>query len=166
MVPRASALGNECGGCGSLTARPGLACGQCGKFVCSPDKTTVSCDDPGYATIKAVSSGTTHTCVLLSSGGVRCWGGNEVGQLGDGTTNSRTSPGATNAITGAKSVSAGAGYTCALLESGGVRCWGNNASGQLGDGSLTARSAPAPADILQPPFMRFARERRHHVLGR
>ena len=85
----------------------------------------------------------TTRCALFSGGGVRCWGANGAGQLGDGGGANRGSPPVVDALAGVTAVAAGAAHTCALSSDGGVRCWGANASGQLGDGSTTARADAA-----------------------
>src|SRR5262249_20352522 len=124
---------NACGGCTALTAQPGDACGQCGKYACDPSKESVSCRDPGDARVKQVAAGLTRTCVLMTSGGVRCWGSNSAGELGDGSNNPRTGPQLTDVLTGVRAITAGYQHTCALMESGSVRCWGSNYGGKLGD---------------------------------
>ena len=74
-----------------------------------------------------------HVCVVTVPGGVKCWGGNESGQLGDGTTNSRTAPVDVDGLrSGVALVSAGSRHTCAVTTPGDVKCWG---AGDLGDGS-------------------------------
>jgi len=98
----------------------------------------------------AVTAGHYHTCVMITSpayptifGGIKCWGDNTYGQLGDGTTISRTTPVDVNGLnSGAIAMTAGAGHTCVLTPSGGLRCWGYNASGQLGDGTTISRTTP------------------------
>jgi alpha-tubulin suppressor-like RCC1 family protein len=80
--------------------------------------------------------------------GVRCWGDNDVGQLGDGTTTSRSVPPAVDVLTGVQAVVTGFGHTCALTTTGGVRCWGDNTVGQLGDDTTTSRSVPPAVDVL------------------
>jgi alpha-tubulin suppressor-like RCC1 family protein len=93
----------------------------------------------GKATKLAV--GANHTCALLDTGFVRCWGQNNYGQLG---LNSTQNVGDAEAITNfgyvnlggiATSIVAGYNHTCALLDTGNVRCWGYNAQGQLGYGN-------------------------------
>jgi alpha-tubulin suppressor-like RCC1 family protein len=101
--------------------------------------------------VTAIAAGIWHTCAVIS-GGVKCWGNNPYGQLGDGTVTQRYLPvdvlnsAGTVPLTGVTAISAGDYYTCALLTSGGVKCWGNNPYGQLGDGTVTQRLLPV--DVL------------------
>lgn len=94
--------------------------------------------------VKAISVGERHSCALLNTGGVSCWGANEYGQVGDGTTLA-TRPTPVNVIglsTGVTAISAGAYHSCALTSAGGVKCWGFNRWGQLGDGAPTEGMVP------------------------
>ncbi|HYO59410.1 MAG TPA: RCC1 repeat-containing protein, partial [Archangium sp.] len=90
--------------------------------------------------VEQLAVGGQHTCALLESGMVRCWGRNHAGQLGYGHTRDvgdDESPASAGTVTVGGSVrelAAGASHTCALLDSGAVRCWGLNAQGQLGYG--------------------------------
>jgi len=108
--------------------------------------TTVSGMSSGF---KSISSGLDHTCALVTNGDLKCWGSNEEGQLGDGTTTRRLTP--TN-VTGLTEniikVSSGYVYTCAVNKSGGVLCWGRNRSGQIGDGTTTNRWQPVGVNGL------------------
>src|SRR5207253_335143 len=79
---------------------------------------------------------------LLPNGTVWCWGRNDEGQLGDGTTLGRPAPVQVAGITGALAVSGGYHHTCALLSDGTVQCWGRNLEGQLGDGTTTSSATP------------------------
>ncbi len=93
------------------------------------------------------AAGGDHTCAIDGGGAVVCWGRNDAGQLGDGTTQLRTAPGAAVVLGGRSAVEIGAGdlFSCALLEDGAVRCWGDNEFGQLGDGTTEEREEPARA---------------------
>jgi RHS repeat-associated protein/uncharacterized repeat protein (TIGR01451 family) len=94
--------------------------------------------------VSAITTGAQpYFCALMTSGGVKCWGTNGSGQLGDGTTTQRNSPVEVSELSsGVSAVKAGYGHTCAVLTSGGVKCWGSNGTGQLGDGTTTYRLTP------------------------
>jgi alpha-tubulin suppressor-like RCC1 family protein len=95
-----------------------------------------------------VAAGASHTCALLTDGTARCWGLNDNGQLGDGTTTARLTPVAVSGLSNAIAITAGYHYTCALLSNGTARCWGENNHGQLGDGTTTARLTPVAVSGL------------------
>jgi len=81
---------------------------------------------------------------VLNDGTARCWGSNEFGGVGDGTTTSRLSPTLVAGVTQARAISTGEDHACALLANGGVVCWGWNFFGQLGDGTSTNRLVATP----------------------
>lgn len=97
------------------------------------------------APVQSVAAGGTHTVALKSNGMVWNWGGNEKGQLGDGTTTRRLSPAQVNGLTGISAVAAGLNHTLALGGDGRVRAWGENRFAQLGDG--TTANALYPVQV-------------------
>ncbi len=101
----------------------------------------------GANSVVAVAAGENHTCVVTVGGGVKCWGQNSYGQLGDGSMQDRQTPVEVFGLTGGVvAVSTGFSDTCAITAAGGVKCWGENTAGQLGDGTQTNRATPV--DVL------------------
>jgi alpha-tubulin suppressor-like RCC1 family protein len=92
----------------------------------------------------SVSAGYDHTCGVTAAGDAYCWGTNEHGQLGDGSTTNQLSPVLVSGGLSFIQVSAGLHYTCGLTAEGAAYCWGRNGIGQLGDGTTSERTAPVP----------------------
>jgi hypothetical protein len=93
--------------------------------------------------IARISPGYYHTCALTTAGAVKCWGRNDDGQLGDGTTTDRLTAGTVSGLsTGIAAVSAGYQHSCTVSTAGAVKCWGQNTYGGLGNGSMTDSSVP------------------------
>ncbi len=97
----------------------------------------------GGRTVRAVSGGKGHTCVILDDRSVRCWGFGADGRLGYGGTG--TIPAAVSAPPvnlgpgrTAAAIAAGEAHTCAILDTGAVRCWGFGGNGRLGGGNTSA----------------------------
>jgi alpha-tubulin suppressor-like RCC1 family protein len=111
--------------------------GQCGFGYTSTTHSPRRIGSLGFSSLPgeviALTAGQHHTCALMSDGAVRCWGLNDRGQLGDGTTTTRSGPVSVTGLAGpVRSIVAGAKFTCALLADSRVQCWGNNQSGELG----------------------------------
>lgn len=95
--------------------------------------------------IVSLTAGDRHACALDANGGVRCWGDNFSGQLGDGTTTNAFAPVAVQGWPrNATAIAAGMSFSCALI-AGGAECLGGNQHGQLGDG--TNLNSPRPVDV-------------------
>jgi alpha-tubulin suppressor-like RCC1 family protein len=125
--------------------------GQCGNglhdnngsITTSPGEPLSITNEPGV-TVAQLSAEQTHTCAILSNGGVKCWGDGQWGSLGYGnldTIGDDELPSSVGevAVTTTPSVSTtqlalGGRHTCALLSNGAVKCWGSNDAGQLGLG--------------------------------
>src|SRR5690606_7815341 len=83
----------------------------------------------------AVAAGGTHSCALLRSGAVDCWGSGDSGELGDGNQRNSARPVRVVGLGDVVALALGEQHSCALVRSGGVMGWGSNAAGQLGDGA-------------------------------
>jgi alpha-tubulin suppressor-like RCC1 family protein len=115
---------------------------------------------PPISVQPSIAAGGSHSCAVLATGQVKCWGWNLFGQLGDGTTTDRVTPVNVVGITNAVAVGTGAAHSCAVLSTGQVTCWGANYTNQLGasTGSATAEqfilsTAPPvtdPGDDIRP----------------
>jgi alpha-tubulin suppressor-like RCC1 family protein len=99
----------------------------------------------GITNAVAITAGAGHTCAVLATGALDCWGANDDGQIGDGgMPMDRAVPVPVSAITNAIAVTGGLFHTCALLQTGALDCWGLGDSGQLGNGMSSTESTPVP----------------------
>jgi alpha-tubulin suppressor-like RCC1 family protein len=97
-----------------------------------------------------------HWCVLDNLGAVRCWGRNDFGQLGQGSTGPNvTTPQLINGFS-ATAIAAGGAHTCALTSTGGVACWGANESKEVGGGVNPVTSPQAITVPGAPTIERLA----------
>jgi alpha-tubulin suppressor-like RCC1 family protein len=84
------------------------------------------------------------SCSRSTLGVVRCAGGNESGQIGNGTFADRLQPAAVSGLAASRALSVGRDHVCAVTQAASAVCWGSNDRGKLGDGSTTNRPTPVP----------------------
>lgn len=134
--------------------------GQLGNGTTTDSKTVVSVLLPGAARDVSIGRASADVigigvydafaCAALVDGRAACWGVNGAGQLGDGTTENRSTPVIVQGLTDVIEVGASAveildttrSFACAVRKNGEAWCWGANEGGQLGDGTTMASSVP------------------------
>ncbi len=103
---------------------------------------------PEDATPLGVAAGDAHTCSLLETGKVWCWGRNLDGQTGNsGLVDPQDVPSEVTGLSDAITVEAGFSYTCALEGNGEIWCWGSNNNGRLGNGNETVAGSYTPLRV-------------------
>lgn len=162
------AAGEPC--CAGKTCGTGGTCGTDGKCASAPldsgmtdasfgdtppdstlsdsmpaDTSVADSPDSSGPAITKLALGQYHSCALTSDGAVWCWGYNNYGQLGDGTTTMRTVPKVVPGLVGITEIAGSWDSVCAQKGDGTVLCWGWNGSGNLGEGTTTNRLSPATA---------------------
>jgi alpha-tubulin suppressor-like RCC1 family protein len=148
----------------AVTTLGGAKCWGLGRFYGIGDGFRANRGEPvdvlGLTTgVESIDAGYLHFCAVTMAGGVKCWGHNNYGQLGDGSTSDQLAPvqvvGLTSGIELVRT-SKTDGVTCALTTAGGVKCWGRNHQGQLGDGTSTDSDEPVDVTGLTSGVSRFA----------
>jgi alpha-tubulin suppressor-like RCC1 family protein len=98
-------------------------------------------------TFRQVSAGRFHTCGVTTDDRAYCWGYNQFGELGDGTTTTRLTPVPVAGTRRFRQVTTGALHSCGLTTDSLAFCWGDNSAGQLGDGTTTQYGVPRPLPV-------------------
>ena len=106
-------------------------------------KTPVSVS--GISTGVSVTAGGAHSCAVLTTGSMKCWGDNSWGQLGDGTIDPSLVPVAVAPFVSGVRAASGGSHTCAARSTGVVQCWGFGGDGELGDGTYADSLIPVVA---------------------
>ena len=97
---------------------------------------------PGRAV--SISAGDSHSCAVLEGGAAYCWGRNQHGQLGTGTTANALTPVPVASGVSFVQITAGGRHTCAVAADGRLFCWGAGGEGQLGTGDTDDQLTPRP----------------------
>ncbi|MBS2016882.1 MAG: protein kinase [Deltaproteobacteria bacterium] len=143
--------------------------GQLGDGTTAPSTLPKRVALPGPVGLVAASS--THTCAMTDreSGDLYCWGNNDVGQLGDGTTTPSLVPKRVAFADGAKALRFGIGHDlgCAVLRPGlQLWCWGRNDDGQAGQDPARVRSVLRPTVVSGLPTVSGVFPGVRHVCAR
>lgn len=126
---------------------------RCNGNVCSIDPYLTPGQISGLTGVTSIVAGYDHSLALHSDGTVWAWGANLSGQLGDGTTASRSTPRQVPGLTGVTAIAGGEFHSLALRSDGTLWAWGANNTGQLGTGSTASSLTPvrvgaAPAAVV------------------
>jgi len=143
----------------ALLENGGVRCWGRNDYACLGDGSITQRNEPvvpiGLSSgVRQLAAGALHTCALLTTGAIRCWGHNMAGALGDGTTIDRLSPTAVANSTPVVQILAGAHHTCAILPAGTMECWGYNSDGQLGTTTTNNRLLPTRVRLLDDGILR------------
>lgn len=138
----------DCGngkiGCSGQCVDPNIDeanCGECG------NECDVRCDEAACIYARQVAMGTHHSCAVLETDVVECWGDNEWGQLGNGEIGgTAVQPEPVQGVDSVARIFAGQTHSCALTSDNKLYCWGGNEVGQLGNGTFDQSSTAVAID--------------------
>lgn len=163
-------------GCSSSTASVSIGVGSAAQTFFVKDATTeisnlsasatafssgtFNLDSTSTSLLQQVAVGGQFTCVLIK-GGVKCWGNNSQGELGNGTTTSSLIPvsvsglssGVSNVVASNVVVGDGPGFACAVKTDQTVWCWGDGSQGDLGQGTYTNSTTPLEVMVGGSPLL-------------
>ncbi len=122
--------------------------GELGDGTRNPHPEPTAVMIPPGVTWTDVVAGAAHTCALGTTGQIWCWGANQLGELGDGTDETRAVPAVVPSLTSVTAIAAGGHHTCTRRDDGTVLCWGANHAGQLGEGTTSNFRVPVPVTSI------------------
>lgn len=105
--------------------------GELGDAGASGSFSLAARDVPGITDAASITAGSLFFCVRRTGGGVKCWGRNQEGQLGNGNPGAISAPVEVQ-VAGVTALDVGFQHACAATDIGQVYCWGSNDNGQLG----------------------------------
>ena len=104
---------------------------------------------------------------MVAGGAAKCWGHNQLGQLGDGGTTRQLTPVTVSGLSsGVADIGAGVGHSCALTTDGGVKCWGDGYFGQLGNGDRNQSLTPVNVSGFSSGTQTLAVGANHNCLAK
>ncbi|MFM8528374.1 MAG: RCC1 domain-containing protein [Ilumatobacteraceae bacterium] len=106
-----------------------------------------SVNDTVRTSMSKIASGMAHSCRVLDSGHVACWGLNTNGPVGTGNTTKSTTPMLVSGVSTATSVAIGSVHTCVVLADTTVKCWGRGEFGRIGDGNGAGTDRTSPVTV-------------------
>jgi alpha-tubulin suppressor-like RCC1 family protein len=137
--------------------------GQLGVSTGTEDRSALPHIIPMVTTYERVYIGGGHICARSEDKrSLRCWGANDAGQVGNGTTVDVLEPVEVDGLDGTIDVvNAGARHTCAYIVEPAIRllCWGANDYGQIG---IPVDDSPVPLDVSLP-FEQFSTRTSEHT---
>lgn len=112
----------------------------------------------GLSGVADIKVGGSSVCALTSNGGVKCWGSNSSGQIGNGSTGGVvTAPADVSGLqSGVKQVAVGNTHACAVLSDGTAKCWGAGSYGALGDGTTQAKNTPVTVTAVSETIVKIS----------
>jgi alpha-tubulin suppressor-like RCC1 family protein len=119
----------------------------------------------------SISTGLGHVCGITTDSSAYCWGSNQLGQLGDGTTQDHSIPTRVAWSGSLKEIVTGVAHTCALQDNGDPLCWGSNQVGTLGspiEESADPTQVPiktVPTGLENGPNFQHLASGERHVCG-
>ncbi|MGB1689082.1 MAG: putative Ig domain-containing protein, partial [Candidatus Poseidoniaceae archaeon] len=103
----------------------------------------------GRTAVAVDNNPTSHSCAILDNGAVKCWGRNDDGQLGDGSTTNSATPVSVSLPAGrtAVALASGQSHNCVILDNASVMCWGDGYGGALGNANSAVQTTPVYVDL-------------------